>query len=152
MNIGSEQRVNIRNATPDDIAGILKIESEGSARWKRDFFETELNTDFSLFLVALMDETIIGFAVAWDIPGEIQLQNIAVDKDYRREGCGTKLIESIYRLLEHKHPERILLELRISNIPALKFYRSLGFKKTGIRKNYYGDGDDALLMEKEIIK
>lgn len=146
------QRVKIRNAIPDDITSILKIESEGSGRWKRDFFETELNTGFSLFLVALMGEAIIGFAVAWDIPGEIQLQNIAVDKDYRREGCGTKLIESLCSLLEHKRPERILLELRISNLPALKFYRFLGFEKTGIRKNYYGDGDDALLMEKVIIK
>ncbi len=152
MSKGLEQRVKIRNAIPDDMTSILKIESEGSARWKRDFFETELNTGFSLFLVALIDKAIIGFAVAWDVPGEIQLQNIAVDKDYRREGCGTKLIESLCRLLKHKHPERILLELRISNLPALKFYRSLGFEKTGIRKNYYGEGEDALLMEKEIVK
>ncbi len=147
-----ELRLMIRNAIPEDITSILKIESEGSARWKRDFFEAELNNDFSHFLVALAGKAIVGFAVAWDVPGEIQLQNIGVDKNYRRKGCGRKLIESLCRLLEKKCPERILLELRISNLPALKFYQSLGFEKTGIRKNYYGEGNDALLMEKLIIK
>jgi ribosomal-protein-alanine N-acetyltransferase len=142
----------MRKAFPEDIERVMEIESGASARWKREFFERELETDFSIFLVAEENDSVIGFAVAWDVPGEIQLQNIAVDERYRRKGTATRLIEYLCRLLEQKLPEKILLELRASNVPAEKFYRSLGFNKTGIRKNYYGNSEDAILMEKKIIK
>ncbi len=140
----------IRKALPGDIERVMEIESGASGRWKREFFQRELETDFSLFLVAEKDHEIIGFAIAWDVPGEIQLQNIAVDKNSRRKGTATRLMESIYRLLKDALPEKILLELKASNTPAGKFYRSLGFEKTGTRKNYYGNGEDAILMEKKI--
>jgi [ribosomal protein S18]-alanine N-acetyltransferase len=142
----------IRKAVSEDIERVWEIELGASARWKKEFFQRELETDFSLFLVAEKDDKIIGFAIAWNIPGEIQLQNIAVDKKFRREGTGTRLLESIYRLLEGELPEKMLLELRLSNTSAEKFYLSRGFKKTGIRKNYYGNGEDAILMDKELVK
>lgn len=149
-NEGHRDKVKIRKAHPNDIKSVMGIEAEASAQWKRDFFEKELKTDFSIFLVAEIDNKIIGFAIAWNIPGEIQLQNIAVDRNFRRKGTGTRLMESICSILKDELPEKMLLELKASNAQAEEFYLSQGFKKTGIRKNYYRNGEDAILMENKI--
>ncbi len=137
----------IRKALPGDIDEIYRIEQDSSALWKRDFFVREFKTDFSCFLVAKYKKRIIGFAVAWLVSNEIQLNNIAVEREFRGIGIGEKLIEQIVEISAMRKPFKILIELKEKNISAYKFYIKLGFTKTGLRKDYYND-DNALLMEK----
>ncbi len=110
-------------------------------------FETELETTFSVFIVAEVSGEIAGFAVAWNIPGEIQLNNIAVRKKYRRRGIGTALLREVHESLKDNNPKRIYLETQFRNSGALLFYKNLGYRVNGRRKDYYTD-DDAVLLEK----
>lgn len=140
----------IRPATIDDIDEIFIIEKDGSALWKKEYFEWEFKTDFSIIIVAVSDDKIIGFAVAWDIPGELQLNNIAVAKKYRRMGIGSSMINYILDEVKHKKPSKIFLELKENNIEGKNFYKRMQFIETGKRHNYYSD-DNAILMEKKLL-
>ena len=138
-----------RNAEAADIPCVLSIEEESSGRWQREHFTRELETSFSRFIVALLDDQIVGYAVAWNVTGEIQLNNIAVHPGFRRRGIGRMIVEHIVELHARFNPEKILLEVNEKNTAARSFYARLGFTVTGVRKKYYA-GDDALLMEKLI--
>lgn len=80
--------------------------------------------------------------------GEITL--VAVDEDVRRKGYATRLLEELENALSALGVERLLLEVRMSNYAAQKCYVKYGFTLLSIRKNYYGNTEDAIIMEKRI--
>ena len=135
----------IRKAEPKDIQAILIIERLGINSWKENFFMDEIKNPASILLVAEQDN-ILGFATAWLVCDEIQLNNIAVLPDYRRQGIAQALITEITALF--KDAKKVILEVNENNTAAKQFYKKLGFAVTGKRKSYYGN-DDALLMEKD---
>jgi ribosomal-protein-alanine N-acetyltransferase len=139
----------IRKATTEDINAIYRIELEGQARWSRNQFADELELRFSNFPVMERDGAIIGFAVAWNVADEIQLNNIGIKKENRRRGLGTVMLNHIIASPRAVPPKKIYLEVGVDNGPALSFYRKSGFIEAGRRKNYY-DSIDAILMEREL--
>ncbi|MCP4132311.1 MAG: GNAT family N-acetyltransferase [bacterium] len=147
--------VEIRSAREEDIDSIYSIGSNNSISWSRKSYAEELKTAFSVFIIAELigplEKEIIAFAVAWNVAGEIQLNNIAVKESFREEGIATALIDRVIALLRHENPEKIYCEVRERNSAARGFYRSLGFSETGMRKKYYGD-DNAILLEKVLNK
>ena len=76
--------------------------------------------------------------------------SIAVLPDHRNKGVGKALIKETLRALTRYQAEKCYLEVRVSNIPAINLYKSLGFKRNKILKGYYLDGENAYLMEKRI--
>ncbi len=141
--------ITLRKAKTYDLDAVVAIEREGSNRWKPDFFKNELETPFSVFIVAEAKDEVAGFAIAWNIPGEIQLNNIAVRKHLRRSGIGTILYRGILDYLKDREPKRIYLETQSRNRGAISFYQRLGFTVNGLRKDYYTD-DDAVLLEMDL--
>jgi len=139
-----------RDAVENDIDIIYSIEEEASSLWKINYFNDELEINFSTFIVAEFKNEIIGFAVAWYVFSEIQLNNIAVKKEYRRSGIGTAMLNYIINSLEPAGIRKIFLEIKKSNNIAKSFYQNCGFIETGIRKKYY-QIEDAILMEKELV-
>jgi ribosomal-protein-alanine N-acetyltransferase len=70
--------------------------------------------------------------------------NVAVDPSRRREGVATDLIEELFT---RTRKGRVTLEVRVSNLSAIRMYERFGFHSAGIRKSYYHDNDeDALIM------
>ena len=138
-----------RNATEADLDLIMDIEAASSGRWERSLFVHELGTSFSRFIVAEVSGTVAGYIVAWNVAGEIHLNNIAVRQDLRMRGLGRSLIGRIVEILAPFGPEQILLEVNEKNTAARGFYRKMGFTETGVRKKYYDD-DNAVLMEKKL--
>ncbi len=136
----------IRKAAPGDLDAINRIEMEGHARWNRRQFADELGLGFSRFIVLETGSEIIGFAVAWIVADELQLNNIGVKKDCRRLGMGTLLLDD---LISHHGSKTIHLEVSALNEAAIGFYRARGFVKIGRRKNYY-DNIDAIMMERAL--
>jgi len=137
----------IRNALASDLDIVCSLENEWmQSPWTRAGFENELSNSFSRFVVAEYEDGIAGYAVAWEVSGEIQLNRIVVRGDLRRRGCARALLDHLIRELRPPGPGRVLLEVRARNDAALGFYRAAGFVETGLRKGYYGD-DDAVLME-----
>jgi [ribosomal protein S18]-alanine N-acetyltransferase len=140
----------IRNAGKGDIASIYRIEVESLASpWSRESFLKELSTAFSHFIVAEANGGIAGYAVAWEVKGEVQLNHVVVERDRRRQGIGTALLEHLVERLKGKGAVRVLLEVRSLNAEARSFYDAMGFMEDGLRKRYYHD-DDAVLMRKEL--
>lgn len=74
---------------------------------------------------------------------------VYVKKEHRREGIAKLLFAEMIKRLKEEKVERILLEVRASNIPAIGLYESLGFKKIYVRKKYYPDGEDGIIYLKE---
>ncbi len=75
---------------------------------------------------------------------EMEILNIAVDPQLRRQGLGYHLLHNTIKNAKQCHVERMVLEVRTSNIPARNLYEKLGFISVGLRKKYYADtGEDA---------
>ena len=91
---------------------------------------------------------LVGYLCVWEIGAELHITNLAVHPDWRRQGIARLLLG---RTLEDARLRRLrlaVLEVRPTNLDALKLYESLGFRVTGRRKGYYFDtGEDALVME-----
>jgi ribosomal-protein-alanine N-acetyltransferase len=90
---------------------------------------------------------IIGFASIWVMADEVHITNIAVRKDYQRQGIGELLLISIMSLGAELKADIVTLEVRVSNLPAQRLYHKYGFAQVGLRHGYYTDNrEDALLM------
>ncbi len=145
-----EREFTIRRARETDMAEIYSIEIESFVSpWSMKSLQNELSTAFSHFIIAETAGKIAGYAVAWEVAGEIQLNHIAVREEFRRRGAGRALMDFFEAHFKARGAQKILLEVRSRNSTARVFYRALGFRENGIRNNYYQD-DDAILMEKDI--
>ena len=141
------KKIVIRRAEFTDLDEILQIERESINSWSFNQFSQELKNSFAVFLVAECSGIIAGYIISWFVAGELQINSIAVESRFKRQGIGTDLLNSV--ITDCPSADVIFLEVRSRSIEAREFYRGRGFTETGTRKNYYGD-DDALLMEKRI--
>ena len=98
---------------------------------------------------AVVDGEIVGF-VALEMSDEINIDSIAVKKEFRNLGIATKLIAEIEKFAKERHFKTLSLEVGYKNITAFLLYEKLGFKERRIRKNYYADGTDCIEMIKEL--
>ena len=125
-----------------DLDEVLRIEEASfSAPWSRASMEKELVSPQSHYLVAVLAKTgeVAGYAGYWQVMDEGHIMNIAVREDQRGTGIGRRLMEA---MLASGDPLGILywtLEVRVSNVPALRLYESIGFSSAGIRPGYYTD-------------
>ncbi len=137
--------------TLEDLDQVMTIEQTSFATpWKRSFFEYDICRKEAQCFVAKEKDRVIGYVDAWFISDEVHLANIAVDKDFRQQGIASKLLSKIIEIAQQKNCKRVLLEVRVSNVIAQKFYEKFGFKKVYQRRKYYPDGEDALIYEKEL--
>jgi ribosomal-protein-alanine N-acetyltransferase len=147
--------ITTRPFAPADITSLLEIQRAAGemAQWRAGDYERLIEEPGGLILVAEWEGTvgIVGFAAARAIGKEAELQNLAVRLDSRRRGVGRQLVQAIHGCLAKAGVERIFLEARISNLPALNLYRSCGYAQCGLRRNYYAsDGEDAFVFERRL--
>lgn len=90
------------------------------------------------------------FAVYRCVMDECELLLIGVAPEIRRTGTASALITIIEKEIKKQCINKIFLEVSAINIPAINLYKKLGYSEIGIRKKYYEDGSDAILMAKEI--
>jgi ribosomal-protein-alanine N-acetyltransferase len=92
-------------------------------------------------------ERLVGYACTWYVADEVQLLNVAVHPAHRRRGIGETLVRSVQSQAAAHQARAVLLEVRMANLPARRLYAQLGFRTTGIRRAYYGPGQDGVVME-----
>ena len=118
--------------------------------WSENSVASELNNDLALWLVAMNDDTVVGYIGSQTVAGETDVMNIAVHPDWRRRGIAQSLIECLVVELKNRGSEALMLEVRASNAPAIALYEKLGFRQVGRRPNYYRNPkEDALILRKE---
>jgi ribosomal-protein-alanine N-acetyltransferase len=82
---------------------------------------------------------------------EAELTNIATHPDFRRQGCANAVSDALERFVKLHGVKHVWLDVRVSNEPAIRLYRKLGFEDAGVRRHFYRfPTEDALLMVKEL--
>jgi ribosomal-protein-alanine N-acetyltransferase len=141
------ENISLRPFAKADLSRVLEIERISFlSPWKEEFFISESRNPHSCFLVAEKKEEVLGYICCWFIAEEGQILNIAVHPDSRQSGLGKLLVQEILKEAKKKGVDSLSLEVRKSNIAALSLYKELGFYETTIRRKYYENGEDALLM------
>lgn len=139
----------IRAATPDDVDAIVAIERavfEAEA-WSDTLVDLELVAPGRVVVVAEYEDALVGYASAAVIAEVADLTRIAVKWADRREGVGTALLATLLDAAAERGAERMMLEVADTNEPALAFYVVSGFVEIARRRDYYGRGVDAVVME-----
>lgn len=114
--------------------------------WNANILETELKNSFSRYIVAKIDDEIVGFAGVIDTIDQFEITNIVVKKSFRKQGIGNKLLEVLINMANNNNKKEIILEVNNKNLAAIKLYEKNGFKNIGIRKKYYNNEEDANIM------
>ena len=142
----------IRAMTKADLEEVLAIENDSfPLPWNRDHFLDELKSGHAFPLVALdRDKRIIGYICPRLLLDEGHILNVAVRRVFRGRGVARLLVERVLDDCREGGGAVIFLEVRLSNIVAIALYRQLGFVETGRRRNYYENGEDAILMEYDL--
>ena len=140
----------IREMTEDDVKRVSEIEEECfSMPWKPDDFIEMIKRDDMTYLVALLDETIIGGAGIRIVVDVGEITNVAISGEYRGRGYSIPLMEELLAKGIQLGAGSFTLEVRVSNVPAIALYRRFGFKDEGIRPGFYeSPREDALIMWK----
>lgn len=133
-----------------DLPEVVEIEKEiFSIPWSLKSFQESLINKNTLYMVAVENEKIIGYAGMYISFEEGDISNMAVASGYRRRGIATKLLLEIIRRAYQKGVTDVTLEVRETNAGAISLYEKLGFQEVGIRKNFYEKPiENALIMWK----
>lgn len=149
IRVNKMQSFIIKKMSVEHLDNIVDLEKQCfSVPWSKNLLEQELNNDNSYFLVAVDDnENVLGYIGFYHVCGEGYITNIAVFKQYRRNGIAKNLIESIINFGYENNLEFISLEVRKSNLSAISLYESFNFLSVGIRKDFYSlPKEDAVIM------
>ena len=142
----------IRSAVPDDVVAIADLEEQalGSDAWSEGLVrEGVLGALPTIhYLVAEQDGVLVGYAVASIVSDIAELQRIAVRSGLRRGGHASALLDQVVTLARDGGADRVLLEVRESNAPALAFYAARDFVEVDRRPRYYHDGATAVVMRR----
>ena len=141
----------INFAKKKDLDDITKIESNCHlSPWTRMNF-TDSYEAKNLFKVLRNENDIIGYYIALFATDECQLLNITVKPELQKNGFGQLMLKSLFADCRKAHMSNIFLEVRKSNLLAIRLYEKNGFNEIGIRNNYYKNkgkdtNEDAILM------
>jgi len=139
-----------KQAHLDDVASIER--DNFPCPWKRDYFLQELFLPMRFNRVILCRESgalqghVLAYQFSHYIVPELHISKIATHRSAQRQGVASALMEDLFIFCRGKGINTITLEVRVSNTPARTFYTRLDFKDDYIRKRYYPDGEDALVM------
>ena len=138
----------IRNMTETDLPEVCAIEQETfSDPWSEEDFRGSINEVNNGYLIAEIDENVVGYCGYWGIAGEGYIYNVAVKKEYRRQQIGYQLLKKLIEISQDKGVDTFTLEVRSSNEAAIHLYETLGFERVGLRKDFYSKpNEDAVIM------
>ncbi len=145
---GFEHPFYLREVQSTDIDEMMTIERASfTSPWSARFFLEEIQVSYAKSVLVEVEGRIVGYIIYWQLPKEVDIHNLAVHPEYRRQGIGRSLLSSAIDSAKGQDSNRVTLEVRKSNQAAQQLYHSLGFVERGVRKGYYSDdGEDALVM------
>ena len=146
----------LRKAVESDLQEIIRIWKQNiktinTAADIADFFYSSKNYFFvAVSRLKRTEERIIGFVGGAIRGGHGHISGIGVDKEYRRQKVGERLLKALEHEFLKDSFKSVTLEVRVSNRGAIRFYEAQGYKPVYTVKSYYADGEDALVQEKKI--
>ena len=142
-----EEKIKITPMTDKDIETISPIfNSEFDEFWNINNLKNDFANSNSKYFVAKLDDEIVGFAGILKICNEVNIMNIATKVNKRHLGIGSKLLKTLISCAKDLKCTCITLEVNEHNTYAINLYKKFNFKRIGLRKKYYNNTDDAILM------
>ena len=143
--------IEIRKMDLNDLEEIKHyLEDKFDNFWTYNVLKEELEADNSHFIVAMDNNDIVGFAGVKIIVDEADVMNIVVRKDQRQNGVGSAMMEYLINHAKTYNIKKITLEVNENNLSAIHLYNKYNFDHIGIRKRYYKDNSDAIIMSKTL--
>jgi ribosomal-protein-alanine N-acetyltransferase len=140
--------------TSADLLEVMEIERLAfESPWSQGLFLRELKLPFAQLMVARTvngRSGLAGYVCWWTVGDEVHIHNLAVHPDHRRAGVGRFLVEHVLEDAARRAVQSISLEVRHDNESARALYHGFGFSERGVRKHYYGRGEDAIIMTKDL--
>lgn len=128
----------------DSIESILNTDFDDF--WNYNILKTELENPNSKYIVSKINNDIVGFAGFIMLYDEADISNIVVNKNYRHMGIGSIMLKELIDLAKSLDMNALNLEVNSSNIFAINLYKNFSFSQCGLRKKYYNNSEDAILM------
>lgn len=134
----------------EDLWQVSEIEkSNFSQPWKLEDFRLAYDNPNAIYILAKVEEQVIGVSGLYHILGDGMITNIAVLSEYRGQGIAHGMLLQLLRVANAKKVTAFTLEVRESNLTAIRLYEKLGFVTEGIRKFFYDNPkENALIMWK----
>ena len=144
----------IRQMQARDIPAVAELEIQiFSDPWSENSIRSSFDNKISCWLVAEIDGVVVGYIGSEAVLDSADMMNVAVSPDYRRQGIAEALVNGLSDALREKDIRFLMLEVRVSNMPAIALYEKLGFTVAGRRPRYYSNPrEDAYVMRKELVR
>ncbi len=135
----------------EDVHSIAELEKECfSDPWNFQMLADSFVSENTVTVCAEQNGEILGYGFAVTAGEDADIANIAVAPQYRRQGIGGEILKMLTKKAAEGGVKRLFLEVRVSNAAAMALYLRHGFIGRYARPRYYGDGEDALVMMKEL--
>lgn len=142
----------IRNIEKADIPILVVLEEELLKETVgEEMLASELHNRFAKFFVATFNNQVIGYLSCWMVEETVDIINVVIDKNYQHQGYGQALFSEMEKVAKDNNCTEIMLEVKENNIQAINFYQRQGYEQISIRKHYYQDQTNALIMKKVIL-
>ncbi len=152
---------------PSDMRAVMSLEAiSHSHPWTQGNFSDSLTAGHWAYCIrpemtakaelATNLPALWGYCILYPAVDELHLLNITIDPVLRRNGIGSRVMQAIEGIATQQKMSRVILEVRPSNIPAVKLYERMGYAIIGVRRAYYpideatGKREDAGVMAKSI--
>ena len=142
-----EEKIKILPMTEADIEEISpNFQTEFDEFWNINNLKNDFQNPNSTYFVAKLDNEIVGFAGFLNICDEANIMNIVTKINKRHLGIGSKLLSQLITSAHEQNCKSITLEVNEHNAPAIHLYEKFNFKRIGLRKKYYNNKDNAIIM------
>lgn len=146
------REVTYREWKRSDCAFVAELEKQCfDDPWSLDMVEGSFSDNSFFGYVAVSEEEIIGYVGMSCVFETADVLLVAVREDFRKSGVATKLLKIAFEKTKALGGERVMLEVDTKNVAACMCYEKIGFNRIAERKNYYGEGKDAYIMEKVLL-
>ncbi len=137
----------IRLAHADDLDLLVELERACLPdAWQQNTLRSVLNE--ARYLILIIEN--YGYLLSWSAAGAAEIERVGVLPAQRSHGVGAQLVREAITALTNRGAREIWLEVRAGNEAARALYLKCGFEESGVRRGYYDDGEDAILMKREI--
>jgi ribosomal-protein-alanine N-acetyltransferase len=142
----------LRQMTEADLPAVMKIERSTFPfdAWSEGMLRGELADQPRTrhYIVAVADGEIVGYAGLAAAGDQADVQTIAVSASMQRVGVGSAMLKELLAEAARRGATAVFLEVRADNPVAQALYEHFGFERIGLRRDYYDDGTDAIMMRK----
>ena len=142
--------ISIKQINEKDIDICYELDSKTLSLWTKKQWANEFKKKDTKIIGLIIVNLVIGICVFQIVLDEAQINYFVVDPKFRKRGFGSYLMRYLIKQCEKSNLKKLILEVSNSNLTAEKFYSRFDFFTVGIRKNYYKDGSDAILKEKNL--